>query len=74
LSFSFVDFQDSTTISVPGHTNHTINATEYIQLNVDTGDYQMVTSDKAAMVVMLGKSTKENDNDNLVAVTKLVEP
>ena len=63
--FRIIASEDSTTISVPGHTNHTINATEYIQLNVDTGDYQMVTSDKAAMVVMFGKSTKKNDNDNL---------
>lgn len=59
--FRIIASEDSTTISVPGHTNYTINATEYIQLNVDTGDYQMVTSDKAAMVVMFGKSTKIKD-------------
>lgn len=63
--FRIIASEDSTTISVPGDTNYTINATEYIQLNVDTGDYQMVTSDKAAMVVMFGKSTNKKDNDNL---------
>ena len=63
--FRIIASEDSTTISVPGHTNYTINATEYIQLNVHTGDYKMVTSDKAAMVVMFGKSTKKNDNDNV---------
>lgn len=62
--FRIIASEDSTTISVPGHTNHTINATEYIQLNVDTGDYKMVTSDKAAMVVMFGKSSKKNDGGN----------
>ena len=60
--FRIIASEDSTTISVPGHTNNTINATEYIQLNVDTGDYKMVTSDKAAMVVMFGKSAKKKDN------------
>jgi hypothetical protein len=63
--FRIIASEDSTTISVHGHTNHTINATEYIQLNVDTGDYKMVTSDKAAMVVMFGKSATKNDKDNL---------
>jgi hypothetical protein len=45
--------EDSTTISVHGHTNHTINATEYIQLNVDTGDYKMVTSESLPGVLMV---------------------
>ena len=60
--FRIIASEDSTTISVPGHTNQTINATEYIELNVHTGDYKMVTSDKAAMVVMFGKSAKKGDN------------
>ena len=59
--FRIIASEDSTTISVPGH-NYTINATEYILLKVDTGDYIMVTSDKASMVVMFGKSAKKKDN------------
>jgi hypothetical protein len=61
FDFRIIASEDSTTISVHGHTNYTINATEYIQLNVDSGDYKMVTSDKAAMVVMFGKSAKIKD-------------
>lgn len=60
--FRIIASEDSTTISVPGQTNHTINATEYIQLNIDTGDYKMVSSDKTAMVVMFGKSRKSGTN------------
>jgi hypothetical protein len=59
--FRIIASEDSTTISVSGHSNFTLNATEYIHLNVHTGDYKMVTSDKAAMVVMFGKSAKKKD-------------
>ncbi|XP_063431053.1 uncharacterized protein LOC134713693 [Mytilus trossulus] len=61
--FRIVASEDSTTVSLAGSTHGTINAYEYIELNVDTGDYKTITSDKAVMVVMFGKTVSSQVGD-----------
>ena len=61
--FRIVASEDATTVSLAGSAYGTINAREYIQLNVDTGDYKTITSDKAVMVVMFGKTISSSGGD-----------
>lgn len=54
--FRIVACEDSTIVSTVNLGNHTINAYEYVELNVPTDDFQSIISSKPVMVVMFGKT------------------
>ncbi|KAJ8304500.1 hypothetical protein KUTeg_018083 [Tegillarca granosa] len=54
--YRVVACQDSTILSTVNLGNHTLNAYEYVQLNVPTGSFQSIISNKPVMVVMFGKT------------------
>jgi hypothetical protein len=47
--FKIVASEDNTEISLGGTVHSTINAREFLLLNVNTGDYRTLTADKAVM-------------------------
>lgn len=60
--FRVVASEDSTTLTVGG-TTQSLNAQEFAELNVDTGDYKTISADKAVMVVMFGKTASSQSGD-----------
>ncbi|XP_061172014.1 uncharacterized protein LOC133181544 [Saccostrea echinata] len=64
--FRIIATEDSTEISLAGSVYTTINQYEYTELNVVTGDYKSITSNKPVMVTMFGKtiSTQSGDGPN----------
>ena len=63
--FKIVASEDNTEISLGGTVHSTINAREFLLLNVNTGDYRTLTADKAVMVVMFGKTVSSSNGDGV---------